>query len=430
MAGTESKLDSLIRSADAVVGRCAGLRVNGKVSSKRTQDYSRELIRESCRRLHRLGYYLEDISGLREKHVEALVKDWHRQGLANKTMQNQYSRLKIFCGWIGRQGIIDNSGVGVSAYLTGISPETLKVQTYTDESKSWSGNGLDLIKQFARARLEDQRLHAMLLMGVAFGLRKKEMLRIKPWKADRGHLLEIDGSVAKNGKYRAILIDAGTEYGRFQRDVLDYTKGLCKKLETLGWPGKTIKQTENSYYHLMTKLGFTKEVMGVTGHGLRAEFAENQALLMGLMPPSLGGNRNQLDRETREWIGEQVSHMLGHDDLHTLGAYYGSFRKMSKTKGIGGRIGTVIVDAEKEIVAGIYVNPQVVKASDGRYREMSEHELKEMVVTAVVEARGDEDEMLDVETFVEKFPKVFEKTTKLLVKFGLICGDSVLGFEA
>ena len=54
MAGTESKLDSLIRSADAVVGRCAGVRVNGKVASKRTQDYSRELIVDADRKLTQL----------------------------------------------------------------------------------------------------------------------------------------------------------------------------------------------------------------------------------------------------------------------------------------------------------------------------------------------------------------------------------------
>ena len=93
-----SKLDRLLASADAIVLKNAGLRVNGKVASDRTQEYSRQLMAETCRRLHKLGYYLEDIAGLSARHLDALVKDWHLSNHKNKTMQNQYSRLKIFCG--------------------------------------------------------------------------------------------------------------------------------------------------------------------------------------------------------------------------------------------------------------------------------------------------------------------------------------------
>ena len=68
----DNKLGNLIRTADAIVDRHCGLRANGEVSSIRTQEFSRQVIRETCRRLHRLGYYLEHIDGLSQKHIESI----------------------------------------------------------------------------------------------------------------------------------------------------------------------------------------------------------------------------------------------------------------------------------------------------------------------------------------------------------------------
>ena len=177
----DDKLDRLIGSANAVIRANAGARVNGKIASNRTQEYSQQVMGESCRRLHRLGYYLEDIKGLGEKHIEALVKDWHRQKLSNKTMQNQYSRVKIFCGWLGKPGIVDKSGIGVAAYLPDVPVTDFKVKTFTEKSKSWTGKGVDVIKKLQEVMENDQRHGHMLLLALAFGLRKKEQLLMKLW---------------------------------------------------------------------------------------------------------------------------------------------------------------------------------------------------------------------------------------------------------
>ena len=64
----DGKLEKLIESADRVVQENAGQRVNGKVASFRTQEYSKQFMRETCRRLHGLGFYITDIRGLGEKH--------------------------------------------------------------------------------------------------------------------------------------------------------------------------------------------------------------------------------------------------------------------------------------------------------------------------------------------------------------------------
>lgn len=289
-----SKLEKLTNNAVAVVRVNVGTRVNGKVASIRTQEQTEQVIKETCNRLHKLGYYLEDINGLQGKHIQALVRDWHAQGLANKTMQNQYSRLRILCSWIGKGDLIGKNDI--SSHLPEVDPKSLKVKTYTETSKSWSGNGIDVIEKIDAALLNDPRHGNMLRLALAFGLRKKEQLKIKLWESDKGNYLSIDGNVAKNGRYRAIPIETNTPYGQFQRWCLDEAKKVVKKRETLGWPELQYKQSENRYYHYMRILGATKADMGAVGHGLRSEFAENQALMLGLLPPSLGGASHQMPK--------------------------------------------------------------------------------------------------------------------------------------
>lgn len=416
---TDLKLRGLIETANSVVRAHAGLRVNGKTASNRTQEYAEQVIGETCRRLHRLGYYLQDISGLSEKHIQAVVESWHREGKTPKTMQNQYSRLKIFCTWLGKPGIIDRSGVGVAAYLPGVEPETLKVKTYAEASKSWSGNGVDLVDIIKRAKLVDKRLGAMLLLGVAFGLRKKEMLRIQPWRADAATELKIDGAVAKNGRARNIPIDMTTPYGNLQRWCLDQAKGECGKYQTLGWPGLSIKQAENRYYHYLKRLGITKVDMGISGHGLRAEYAENMALIQGLTPPSLGGSVNQMPYSERKEITNGISNNLGHDKEHTISAYFSTFRPVAKTDGIGGQVGPIIpLDLTKEIFISIWVNPMPIASPDGTYRKQTTSEIEQTSVTVMIDVPWEAEKRVSVDEFISEHPYLSEKIKKSLERVG------------
>ena len=416
------KLDRLVASANEIIRANAGLRVNQATASHRTQEISEQIIGRCCRQLHALGFYIEDISGLQRKHIDALLNDWHSTGLSAKTIQNQFSRLKIFCGWMGKGGIV--SPEGAIGHLPGVDPKSLRVRTVADRSKSWSANGLDIAEKIRQARNQDPRHGAMLLLGVAFGLRKKEMLRIKPWKADKGDRLEIDGAVAKNGKHRVILIERGDperdEFGRAQRWALDLAKSLCKKNETLGWPGLSIKQAENRYYHYMKVLGITKFDAGVSGHGLRAEYAENMLILRGLMPPTLGGNPSQASPAERDRIMLEVQNKLGHDDRHASGAYWGSFRRSSGSENLGTRIGPVlVVDGSSDTFAMLYCDPPPIKEADGTYKTRSGSQRRKTMVTAVVEKAGRDDDSVELEEFVNRFPHLEGKVRAQLAAVGV-----------
>lgn len=415
----EDRVGSLIRTTDAVVDANGGLRTNGEVSSLRTREATKQVMRETCRRLHRLGYKLESIDGLRARHIDAIVKSWHAQGLANKTMENQYSRIKIFCVWLGRPGIVDNGGKGFKAHLPGIPLADLKVSTVANVSKSWSGNGIDVIALLKRATLEDKRFGAMQTLGIGFGLRKKEMLRIKPWRADKGEYLEIDGSVAKNGKHRLIHLEKEGFPRNFQRWALDQAKALCKKNETLGWPELTFKQAENRFYHYCKRIGLTKAELGVTTHGSRAEFMENYLQLRGLLPPTLGGTADQMGKEERDEIILAASQQAGHDNWHTAAAYFGSFRRMSGSNAIGGRIGSILVNAANDTFGSVHCNPPVVLAKDGRYRHKSLVERSDTIVSISVESLGQRIQLVGLSEFMQGHGQLTEKVMNLLQSVGL-----------
>lgn len=314
-------LAALKASARQLVQKHAHVRVNGAVASIRTQQMTMEVVMACCERLWALGFQIRDIHGLSEVHVRALVKDWMDNGFALKTIQNHISRLRRIAQWIGKPDMIPDR------FLHHLYPhksaEDLRVSTAASRSKSWSEQGIDVVSKITQADAMDARFGAMLRLGVAFGLRRKEQLRAKPHLMDAGTLLLIRQNMAKSGKDRDVPIEHP-----FQRVCLEHAKRLCKgRDDHLGWPERTYEQNINRYNYLMRRLGITGRDSDCVGHGLRAEYAENIALLNGLVPPVLGGQASQADEQARLAIQNIVSRNMGHHRPEVTGAYYGEFRK-------------------------------------------------------------------------------------------------------
>lgn len=322
-------MDLMMKSLDEYLDEHAGTRVNGKVASIETATRHGEALRAAARRLHALGYKLTDIKNLGDRHAQALCDDWHERKLAPKTIAGYLSHLKIFAERIGKKGLVKD----VYHYLPNVPREKLRVGTVAKNSKSWHEAGIDVPAKIMEAYGLDERFGVMLSMQVAFGLRRKEVLMLKPWVVDRGDRLAL--TETKNGRPRNAYIDAPE-----QRWAIDQAKKITKgKNDTLGWKerkdnrvmkGKVASQasyiySKNHYNYLMQKLGITKEAADCTGHGLRAQFAENAALLRGLVPPTLGGTGGQMEVGERDTIRLQLSESLGHSRLSISGAYWGSF---------------------------------------------------------------------------------------------------------
>lgn len=397
-------LKNLITSVAGVIDHHGRERTNGKVASERTFRQNHEVMTAFCRRLHKLGFAIEGASQLRRTHIESVVQDWWRDGISQKTMQNQLSRVRIFCGWIGKPDMVAR-GNGAAQFLPDVDPAAVKVKTIAEKTKSWTGNGLDAGRIIRAAMAEDFRHAAMLALGLTFGLRKKEMLLIKPWKADKTTYLEITDNVGKNGKYRQIPIEDG-EFGQFQRAALEMAKKACRKSEYLGWSEMSLKAAENRYYYLMKRLGLTKAELGVTGHGARAEYAELTLLLQGVVPPTLGGHANQMPKADIEDAMFRVSGAMGHNDLHTTGAYYGSFSRPQSMNELGGRIGsTLILDAGMAVTCQIWANP-APRPDEHGVDYIPRSSRPKVVLAAVVESEDGAEEIMSLKDLVERWPGI------------------------
>lgn len=300
--------------------RQGGKRVNGAVASVRTQNLTKAVVYASFRQLHQLGYRVEDPKNISEKHIRVLVHHWwHQKKNAAKTIENDLSRLRVFFALGGRKNLVKKR----EYYLPGADPKELKVSAAAKEGKSWSATGVNIREMFERTDRYDWRLGLMLRMELGFGLRREEVLKCDPHLQDEGTNFQILPGQGKGGRARSITAH--------ERQLLDYVKQRIKPGEKLGWPLNkngtvaTLKQNLTRYSNAMRALGFTKKDAGVTGHNLRAQFAENTALANGLLPPSLGGKRSQMRKEQLKLRMTKIAEALGHHRAHIVAAYFCAF---------------------------------------------------------------------------------------------------------
>lgn len=344
-------MNQLITQLNKILAQHAGTRVNGKVASDRTTSSYGEGLRTMFKKLLAMGYKLEKPESLSEKHIEALCKEWYRLGRSPKTMQANLSHLRIFAGWIGKGNMVKD----IHHYLPEVPREKLKVRTVATRSKSWSGNGIDVLAKIKEADAIDWRFGLMLRLQLSFGLRRMEAVRAVPWKNDHGD--KFAAYATKGGRPRDIPIETPE-----QRQVLDMVKARLRKTEPLGWPTRPdgsaadLAYSIRKYSRLLPQIGITRAEALVTGHGLRAQFAENAALIVSLIPVTLGGTGGQMEKDEMNLQRAKVSEKLGHSRVSITPAYYGSFPRDNTSDSpdrtkivVEGSVAKIPTDRVKEI---------------------------------------------------------------------------------
>lgn len=313
-------MDDLFPRLNEILKQNAGTRVNGSVASERSITAAGDSLRASFRKLRQLNFKIEKPENISEKHIEALCKEMLRLNRSPKTMQGTLSHLRIFCGWIGKKNMVKD----VYYYLPDVPRDKLRVKTVAERSKSWSENGIDVVEKIRDADALDMRFGLMLRLQLSFGLRRMEAIQAQPWKNDHGD--KFAAYATKGGRPRDVHIETPE-----QRMVLDMVKAKLKKGEALGWPTKAdgsrsdLAYSMRKYSRLLPLIGITREEALVTGHGLRAQFAENAALIASLIPVTLGGTGGQMEKDDMNLQRARVSEKLGHSRLSVTPAYYGSF---------------------------------------------------------------------------------------------------------
>lgn len=341
-------------------------RMNGAITSVRSREISITTLTTCFKTLWRIGYKLNNIKNFHGGHVESLARHFWAFGATPKYLSTIFTQLRKLNDWLNKPDLVKN----IEYYFKDIDPSEFKVKTVALSSKSWSGNDVDIIEVIKMADLEDERFGLMLRMIWVFGLRTSEVLQINPSLDDNGMYLNIRPGVAKGGRPRIIPIE-----NTVQREVLNYVKSKIGANDFMGWEGlaskhdSLLKKNKKRFLNYMQKIGITKKQMGVTAHGLRAEYAENMALSLGMVPATLGGSSNQLNKGELNIIRKGVSERLGHSRLEVTASYYGSLRK--KSDGLGQFIGSLSFKNESAYVVNIFANPPFKKRKD-QYVKMNE----------------------------------------------------------
>lgn len=316
---------------NAIVDANINVRVNGKTASNRTVEHNKSVIKcafETWR--DKLGFKISVPQNMQDRHVQALVQYWYDQGKAPTTMRGDLSVLRKFFGWMGKKGVVRP----LEAYLPTAPKERTEIRNMRkkgNKSKSWSAQGIDVEQKLQEAFRLDWRFGLVIGMQLAFGHRRKETMRSRPWVSDRREIgqnvfvMHADDGT-KGGRGRGIRLEFA-----FQVWILDYAKSRLGKQAWLGWPRTrrgepaSLEQNLERYKYYMKKLGISRQEVNATGHGARAEYAENCMLLQGFVPATLGGKANQMSRDEYRTRALRVSENLGHvRERITQDNYYGT----------------------------------------------------------------------------------------------------------
>ena len=251
--------------------------------------------------LHELGFRGLRAAGLRRKHVDALVREWQRQGLSTGTLKNRMAHLRWWARHVGRPGVVGGNadhGIGERRYVTN-----------EDKSRELDADRL--------ASVADVHVRMSLRLQAAFGLRREEAIKFGPAYADRGGSVVLKASWTKGGRAREIPI-----WNDAQRAVLDAARRLAGGGALI--PGGRNYVAQRKVYEKQTKAAGLARM-----HGLRHRYAQSRyENLTGWKAPaaggpsrrSLSGARRRIDTAARL----AVSRELGHGRVEAVGVYLGT----------------------------------------------------------------------------------------------------------
>ena len=270
----------------------------GAFLTRRDRSYA---LNQAADLLHALGFRRLRATGLKRKHVDALVAEWQRRGLAIGTVKNRMSALRWWAERVGRPGVVGTNaahGIGERRYVTN-----------EDRSRRLDAQQL--------ARVTDAHVRMALQLQAAFGLRREEAIKFTPAYADRGDRVRIKASWAKGGRAREIPI-----WNEHQRAVLDAARLLAGAGALI--PGGRGYAAQRKLYERQVEAAGLSRM-----HGLRHAYAQARYVaLTGWKAPAAGGPRRRslspakrrIDKAARMTIARE----LGHGRLEVVSVYCGS----------------------------------------------------------------------------------------------------------
>lgn len=259
------------------------------------------------------------LEGLRQKHVDYLVSEWIGKNLTRGTIENKLSYLGALLIWVGKPELKPTATM-ISAV------RDLPSRTWVaGEDKTWTGTKINVADVVSKILSEDIHVGTQLLFQLNFGLRAREAMLLRPAKAlctsnGEDFLDVVHGT--KGGRPRRVPVETAV-----QKKLIEEARKITNQKNGSLIPDHyTLDQWLRRYYYVLQKHGITKSELGVTGHGLRAEYMSVlYTKLTGLDTPVRGGEKPDvaLLNEVRKAIVERA----GHSTPYKSGAYIGSHQQ-------------------------------------------------------------------------------------------------------
>lgn len=295
--------------------------VRRDVVGEKTKDTRKEVIKNFFSDIFYLGFKIESVYNLKQKHLSGVCQLLESMGQAPSTIQNKLSHMRIFCEWIGKAGMVGEA----SSYV--VNPLSTKRTMVVQEDKSWEGNGIDVAEMIETIRKEDPKVGAALWLYYGFGLRFKEAVMMNVFKSVDGNVLTVVHGT-KGGRIRSVPIEYDWQWG-----ILEIVKGVVdQQTGKLAQRGKTVLQSERRIRTLLEKHKLTMAQLGVTAHGLRHQYMQERFKEMtGVDAPVKGGDISVLDKKEFDAVTGKLMERAGHSRLTIGASYYGSRRMKKKS---------------------------------------------------------------------------------------------------
>ena len=268
-------------------------------------------------------------------HAKRLVEYWLEQGLQAGTIRQYVSYICSFCAWIGKPRMVPE--------LEQFVPDPARVKRVyaAKEDRSWRSHGVDAKEKIAQMEAICPYVGMQVEMKVAYALRPKEAMMIRPHEAERNGCIAVT-NVEDPRRYGELLaqleIKRGTKGGRMRlvpidtpekRAVLEKAKRLVPKGAHLGVPGRSLAWNRRHFYTVCEKVGLTRKELGVTPYGARHQYAGDRYEQFAGEPPPVRGGK-PIDRAVDKGARLRVARELGHSRESITGAYLGSVLRHKK----------------------------------------------------------------------------------------------------
>lgn len=298
-----------------------------KTVSYKTRQERAQFLRRAFLDLRANGGFktLPDPRNLNQRHVQALVDLWKRDGLAPATIQTYFSFLRGLAQWVGKPGLIREP-----AYY-GLGIEQYQRHSYAEQDRSWSAQAVDIDALIEQVCLHDPYVGASLRLIRAFGLRRREAVMMRPHAC----VVPFEATglpVELQEAERYVRIKAGAKGGRERfialstperRAALAHARHVAVGHDAhMGHPDGDLKQNLRRFHYVVGKFGITAKGLGITAHGLRHEaLIDHFESIAGTAPPVRGGNSSPQDRD--HLARAAVARLAGHARVRVADAYLG-----------------------------------------------------------------------------------------------------------